>query len=464
MNDCILIYDSEGYLAFTNKSYESILGIDRDYAKAKVWGKHISEATIKPETVLQVLKTGEPKYNNRFLAEKAGAEFIVQILPLFGKHRKIVGVMLVAQIICVHELQSTIVEQRKKSKIEQKEAVKFRPKELLSEPFRKMVGNNISFVRTLVKASTAADTDVTMLILGESGVGKDVLANAIHNASSRSGKSFEVLNCAAVPDNLIESELFGYEKGAFTGANNRGKPGKMSLANQGTLVLDEIGDMSLSLQAKLLRAIQYKQFEPIGGTQSIKTDIRIIACTNKDLVTLVEKGTFREDLYYRINVFPIFILPLRERMDDLSVLCEHFLQLLAEKYQCRLPQLSVDVRMQFQKYHWPGNIRELINVLEHAVAISIGERSGFIDTIHLPTYFINAVNNRRIKEFPEAGLKIRTKTNDNGSKPLKTVLSEVEKELILSTISSTKSKTEAIEKLGISRRTFYQKIKEFDIE
>lgn len=463
MNDSILLYNKNGYLEFTNKSYDELLGINREYAKKQVWGKHISKATIHPEPVLEVLETGIPKYNHRFLVEKAGAEFVVQMLPIKNNHNKVDGIIIIGQINSVHELQSTIVNQRKKSKMERKEFVKFRPKELLPESFQKMVGNNISFVRTLVKASTVSDTDITILITGESGTGKDILAQAIHAASARASNNFEVLNCAAIPDHLIESELFGYASGAFTGASSRGKPGKMSLANQGTLVLDEIGDMSLPMQSKLLRAIQYKRFEPVGATKTLETDIRIIACTNKELLSLVEKGIFREDLYYRINVFPIYILPLRERMDDLCALCEHFINMLAEKYRCSIPKLSPDVQMLFQRHHWPGNIRELINVLEHAVAISVGESSGIIDYVHLPSYLVHSDKMNSFAHKNEKMPKMMIKSKKYNEKNLKSILKDVEEEVFMKVVLHSKNKTEAIEQLGISRRTFYQKLKEYNL-
>lgn len=332
INDSVLIYNREGRLIFTNKVYEDLLGISRDYARARVWGKHLSEASIHYRDVLEVIDTGIPKIHCNVLVEKAGAEYVVSIIPL-QENGETVGVMIIGQIDSVHKLLSTIIHQRKYSRLGQKEKIKFKPKELLPDSFKSIVGNNISFVRSLVKCAAVADSDSTILVTGESGVGKDLFARAIHNASSRAGNNFVVLNCAAIPEHLMESELFGYEPGAFTGADKKGKPGKMYLANKGTLLLDEIGDMPLTMQAKLLRAIQYKQFERIGGTGVIDTDIRFIAATNKDLIGLIERNLFREDLYYRINVIPVYINPLRERMDDMGQLCTYFLDRFKAKYR-----------------------------------------------------------------------------------------------------------------------------------
>ncbi len=455
VNDSVLIYDREGKLIFTNKAYESLLGINREYASKRVWGKHISDASINYEVILEVLETGIPKLSSLpLLIENAGAEFIYSAIPLKDKE-KITGVIVICQIDIVYQLLSTIIAQRKKSKMEQKEIVKFKPKEHLPEPFKEIIGHNISFVRSLVKAAAVANTDSTILILGESGVGKDLLAQAIHRSSSRSNNNFVVLNCAAIPEHLLESELFGYVSGAFTGASNKGKAGKMYLADKGTLFLDEIGDMSLFMQAKILRALQYKQFEKIGGTETIYTDIRFIAATNKDLISMVEKGLFREDLYYRINVMSIYINPLRERMDDLQQLCHYYLDLLRHRYKCDQEiLLSPDVIVYLQNYHWPGNIRELFNVLEHSAALVSAEANSHIELQHLPVYFRKYLNdNQSYKEKPSFDY----------CKPLPKIINEVEEKVFKEVLLTSNNKTEAITKLGISRRTFYKKLKELGL-
>jgi len=232
------------------------------------------------------------------------------------------------------------------------------------------VSKAITELKELIKK--VAQTDTTVLILGESGVGKELVAKLIHLNSKRSSKAFVDVNCAAIPDTLIEAELFGYEKGAFTGAD-ASKKGKLELAHKGTLFLDEVGDMSLEAQAKLLRVLQEKKFERLGSTKPIEIDVRIIAATNKDLREEIKKGRFREDLYYRLNVFPIFVPPLRERKEDIPYLVEEFLDEIAVRTGLGRKRVSPEVMEYLMRYHWPGNVRELRNFIERLVIISSGE-------------------------------------------------------------------------------------------
>ncbi|NPA40297.1 MAG: sigma-54-dependent Fis family transcriptional regulator [Thermodesulfobacteria bacterium] len=232
------------------------------------------------------------------------------------------------------------------------------------------VSKAITELRELIKK--VAQTDTTVLILGESGVGKELVAKLIHLNSKRSSKAFVDVNCAAIPDTLIEAELFGYEKGAFTGAETS-KKGKLELAHKGTLFLDEVGDMSLEAQAKLLRVLQEKKFERLGSTKPIEIDVRIIAATNKDLKEEIKKGKFREDLYYRLNVFPIFVPPLRERKEDIPYLVEEFLDEIAIRTGLGRKRVSPEVMEFLMRYDWPGNVRELRNFIERLVIISSDE-------------------------------------------------------------------------------------------
>ena len=220
-----------------------------------------------------------------------------------------------------------------------------------------------------------APSDATVLILGETGTGKELVAQAIHLNSRRRQGPFIVVNCAALPETLLESELFGHEKGAFTGAAAR-KEGRFLLAHQGTLFLDEIGELQPSTQAKILRVLQSREFEPLGSTRPLKVDVRIIAATNRNLESMVQKGTFRDDLYYRLHVFPIMLPSLRERLEDLPLLAEFFLKRFQDKYHCPVQALSPEVREAFRRYAWPGNIRELENTLERGVILCQGEALG----------------------------------------------------------------------------------------
>jgi two-component system response regulator HydG len=216
-----------------------------------------------------------------------------------------------------------------------------------------------------------APSEATVLLLGETGTGKELVAQAIHRNSGRASGPFVVVNCAALPETLLESELFGYERGAFTGATNR-KDGRFVLAHQGTLFLDEVGELSLPLQAKLLRVLQAREFEPLGSTRTIKVDVRIITATNRDLEKMVREGRFREDLYYRLNVFPVVLPPLRERQEDLPTLAEFFLKKFSRKNRREGMSLAPEVLEALSRYPWPGNIRELENVMERAVIICRG--------------------------------------------------------------------------------------------
>jgi len=222
--------------------------------------------------------------------------------------------------------------------------------------------------------------EATVLLLGETGTGKELIARAIHQEGPRSGGAFVVVNCAALPETLLESELFGHERGAFTGASSR-KEGRFHLAHGGTLFLDEIGELSLPLQAKILRVLQSREFEPLGSTRTVKVDVRIIAATNRDLEAMVREGRFRDDLFYRLNVFPIMLPPLRERLEDMALLAQHFLKLYAEKNHREVKALAPEVLEAFRHYGWPGNIRELENVLERGVIIC---RGGSLTLADLP--------------------------------------------------------------------------------
>src|ERR1041384_2838796 len=234
--------------------------------------------------------------------------------------------------------------------------------------FSNLIGNSGIMRQVYEKISQVARTNTTVLIRGESGTGKELIAHAIHYNSSRKAKPFVKVNCAAIPEALIESELFGYEKGAFTGALAR-KKGRFELAEGGTLFLDEIGDINPTTQVKLLRVLQEKEFERVGGTETIRANVRLITATNKDLERAIAEGQFREDLYYRLNVFAIFVPPLRERKSDLLLLSDHFLQKYATEHKKDIRRISTPAIDMLTAYHWPGNVRELENVIERAVLV-----------------------------------------------------------------------------------------------
>ncbi|HUI42320.1 MAG TPA: sigma 54-interacting transcriptional regulator, partial [Terriglobia bacterium] len=237
--------------------------------------------------------------------------------------------------------------------------------------FEEIVGESPALKRILKQLETVAPTDATVLLQGETGTGKEVFARAIHNLSRRRDRTFVKVNCAAIPAGLLESELFGHEKGAFTGAIAQ-RPGRFELAHQGTLFLDEVGDIPLELQPKLLRALQEREFERLGGTKTLRVDVRLIAATNRSLVQMVADGQFRSDLFYRLNVFPVQAPPLRERRDDIPMLVSYFVQKYALRMEKKIESVSSEALQALTDYPWPGNIRELENFIERAVILSRG--------------------------------------------------------------------------------------------
>ncbi|HEV2690240.1 MAG TPA: sigma 54-interacting transcriptional regulator, partial [Bryobacteraceae bacterium] len=237
--------------------------------------------------------------------------------------------------------------------------------------FGEIVGDSLAFRRVLEQVETVAPTDASVLILGETGTGKELIARAIHDLSSRRERTFVKLNCAAIPTGLLESELFGHEKGAFTGAITQ-KPGRFELAHNGTLFLDEIGDIPLELQPKLLRALQEHEFERLGGTRTIKVDVRLVAATNRDLAQMIAERQFRTDLYYRLSVFPVALPPLRERTDDIPKLVRYFTQKYARRMNKRIEAIPTETMEALIHYPWPGNVRELENLIERAVILTRG--------------------------------------------------------------------------------------------
>jgi formate hydrogenlyase transcriptional activator len=238
--------------------------------------------------------------------------------------------------------------------------------------FEQLIGNSSALESVLEQVEQVAPTGSTVLIQGETGTGKELIARAIHNISSRCGRSFIKLNCAAIPFDLLESELFGHEKGAFTGAIAQ-KVGRFEMADKGTLFLDEIGDIPLGLQPKLLRVLQEQEFERLGGTRTHQVDVRLVAATNRDLANMVKQGKFRSDLYYRLNVFPILLPPLRERREDIPALVEHFVEVYSGRIGKQIEDISPETMSALRSHHWPGNIRELQNFIERSVILSSGK-------------------------------------------------------------------------------------------
>lgn len=312
-----------------------------------------------------------------------------------------------------------------------------------------IIGNSLGMRQVYKDIGRVADSNVTVLIQGESGTGKELVARAIHYNSSRRNKPFIKINCANLPDSLLESELFGYEKGAFTGANSY-KVGKFELAHEGTVFFDEIGEISLSTQAKLLRAIQEKEFDRVGGTRTIKVDVRIVAATNRKLKQSVLEGEFREDLFFRLNVVNIEIPPLRERKEDILPLLAYFLAKYNKEFNKAVKGFSNETIELLKNYDWPGNVRELENLIERSIVMARG-------AIIVPEDIQLGSSE---KKMPTEKVCI----NDLNL-PLKQIVADVERKIIIKTLEENNwCRTTAAKALGINRRSLYAKMKELDIE
>ena len=313
--------------------------------------------------------------------------------------------------------------------------------------FDKIIGNSKSIKSVKSKASKIARSNSTILITGESGTGKELFARAIHSASCRAKEPFIAINCGAIPDSLLESELFGYDRGAFTGANREGKPGKFELANKGTVFLDEVGDMPLHLQVKILRVLQEKVIQRVGGTKDIPVDVRIIAATHQNLRELVEKRLFREDLYYRLNVIPIHIPPLRERPDDIPVLIEYLFSKFPKIMGKNILGFTKEALETLKNYTWPGNVRELENAIEYAVNFCPNEE--MISQEYLPPWLTDSA-------APISDEDFKQKLEQSEIELLKDALQKMGRSL--------EAKEQIAKKLGISVSTLYRKLRKYNIE
>ncbi|KKC30382.1 sigma-54 interaction domain-containing protein [Caldanaerobacter subterraneus] len=430
------ILDAEGNIRMINKTFFYYLGLEKD----KVINKYVLDVDRNSRFPL-VLKTGQNEiaYRHKFAN---GKEAIVHRIAIKDGDEVIGGFGMILfedlnelrKLIEKNRLLETELEHYKKT-LRKIHGAKY--------SWENIIGKSDAIVECKKKAMKMANMDSNILIYGESGVGKELFAHAIHNSSKRRDYPFVTVNCAAIPEQLMESELFGYEEGAFTGAQKGGKIGKFELANHGTIFLDEIGDMPYTMQAKLLRVLQEGEIERVGGKAPIKVDVRVISATNKDLSKLVKEGKFRSDLFYRINVLMLNVPPLRERKEDIPLLIDHFLSLLTQNSGI-YKKVSKEVYDILEKYDWPGNIRELRNVIERMVVNSEGD---IIRKTDIPLYILK-------KELP-----VRKKGSG-----LQEMLEEFEKEIIFETLKECNyNKSQAAEILKIPRSRLYRKLKKFGI-
>lgn len=436
--DGIWITDGQGNTLRTNKAIERLTGIPHEEFIGKNMKELVDKGIFNQSVTLEVLKQKKTVTLPQYIA--TGKETLVTGEPIFNSKKEIIRVVTnVRDLTELNYLKDKLKKTEEIYKRYQEELIRLKGNQTVVYKSEKM--------KEVIKmAMKVAKVDATVLITGESGVGKEVVANLIHQNSLRNEKNFVEINCGAIPSELIESELFGYESGAFTGAKKGGKLGLFELANQGTIFLDEIGDMDLHLQTKLLRVIQEKEFFRVGGTKTVKTNARIIAATNKNLEELVKKGLFREDLYYRLNVVHLNIPPLRDRREDIIPLCQHFLETLNKKYNLK-KSLHNDVFPFLLRYDWPGNVRELKNTLERLIIIT---DKNVITPGDLPA---NITRTKHVKNV---------KSNIN----LQEEIEEYEKRLISEVIDkfSIKTSYELARVLNISQATAFRKIKKYNLQ
>ncbi len=432
-----LVTDADGYILYFNRPYASFLGIKAEQAI----GKHVTDV-LENSRMHIVARSGKAEVNEIFTSR--GRDMVVQRIPIFdgGKVVAAYGQIMFKQVSDVGRLANNLSLLKSKLKLYEKELTSLRSTRY---NFNSIHGTSPPIVELKEAAHKAALTDLPVLLTGESGTGKELFAQAIHQASLRQKNPSIHINCAAIPKELFEAELFGYAEGAFTGAKSGGKPGKFELADGGTLFLDEIGEMPLELQPKLLRVLEDKLFERVGGTRMLKSDFRIIAATNRNLEMMVKQKEFREDLFYRLNVVSLPIPPLRERTGDIIPLAKHLLSKIAESYPGSRYELTSAAEKILDSYHWPGNIRELLNVLERTAFTIEGNR---IEACDLPFY---------LSRPAVAALK-------SGQWDLGAVVAEAEREALRKALDLTdNNKAQAAKLLGIHRTVLYKKMTKYQI-
>lgn len=435
VQDGICVVDRSGEVTYVNPSYLRIV----HKTPEMVVGQNVFE-TAADGNRCAVMRSGIARIGS-IRHKKDGTTIVANVNPIFVDG-EIAGVVSVIKDIT--EIQ-TLMERLSQvsAKAEYLEQELLRTKKT-AQAFANYIGKSGKVVDVLALASKAADSSANVLIRGESGTGKEVIAEGIHYASGRRRGPFIRVNCGAIPGALLESELFGHEKGAFTGAVRR-KLGKFELANHGTIFLDEIGELDKNLQVKLLRVLQQKEFDRVGGEETIHVDVRIIAATNRDLEAMVREGTFRDDLYYRLNVIPIILPPLRDRPDDIPLLVEHFIEKISKENKKDVRGITPDAMQMFMHYRWPGNVRELENVIERVITLM---DTDLITAAMLPSYIKGDI----------AGREVQSLADD-------TVLpwEEYEKQIIANALRQGTSFNGAAKLLRISHKTVAAKARKYGL-
>ncbi len=437
INECIVVINENGKIVMMSECYKKFINCKNPE------GKYIRDV-IKDTMLHRVLKTGNTEFGE--VQKINDSEVITMRIPIKAEGRIIgaIGKIIFKDINDFYFLSRKLDSLENTQKCYHKKSEKNRRAKYF---FKDIIGNSSESKNVKILAKKSANTNSNVLIVGESGTGKELYANSIHNASNRRLGPFIKINCGAIPAELLESELFGYEEGAFTGAKKGGKKGKFELANGGTIFLDEIGDMPMCMQVKLLRVIQEREVERVGGNILNKIDVRIIAATNKNLEQLVKKNKFRVDLYYRLNVIRINVPPLREIKEDILLISDFLIKKVSNKLGIYIKGVSKEAKEYLYNYNWPGNIRELENVIERSA--NLLDSDFIIKPQHLPKQILKSHT-----------IKIHVEKD----KYLKDIISEIEKEVICNCLeenNGNKNKTSKI--LGISRASLYKKISEYNI-
>ena len=436
VNECIVVVDENGIITMMSDEYKRFINCENPE------GKHVTEV-IENTKLHIVARTGEKKFGE--IQEANGHKMISMRVPII-KDGEVVGAIGKVMFKDLNDFKML----SNKLCLLDKEAEGYK-NELSTDPkaiytFNNIIGSSDKSQEVMGLAKRVAKVDSNVLITGESGTGKELFAHSIHNASKRSLKPFVKINCGAIPAELFESEMFGYEEGAFTGAKKSGRKGKFEYANGGTILLDEIGDMPMNMQVKLLRVIQEKELVKVGGNDAIKVDVRIIASTNKSLEQLINDGKFREDLYYRLDVMHLRLPALRERSEDIEELASKLMIKICKKYNVKAEGISREAIDFLKAYSWPGNIRQLENVIERAVNL-------LDDDIYIMP-----------KHLPEKIIKSKIKKYSLENNYLKDVVERIEKDIIIECLKDTiGNKKEAAKILGLSRAGLYKKLNRYNL-
>ncbi|PKM76396.1 MAG: sigma-54-dependent Fis family transcriptional regulator [Firmicutes bacterium HGW-Firmicutes-15] len=442
----IIMVDTLGNVNIVNKTYLEIMGKQEE----DVLDKHILEVT--PHSRLpEVLRTREVHLADHWPVN--GHDTIVFRMPLY-KDGKMIGAM--GQSLVLGAAGVRILSKKLKELEGELAVYKDVVSSIYSSKycFDSIVGEDVNLRNVKSIAQRASNTGSTILILGESGTGKELFAHAIHHASPRTERPFVRVNCAALPDSLLESELFGYEEGAFTGARKGGKPGKFEMANHGTIFLDEIGDMPLAMQAKLLIVLQEREVERVGGTKPIRVDVQVIAATNRNLEDMMKKGKFREDLYYRLNVVTLNVPSLRKRPEDIYLLISYLLPKLNQRLHTQIEKVSKEALKLLCTYDWPGNVRELENLLERAINLADLNQ----DSCLSPEYFPSLT---RLVAKPVLGIE---PVGDENVDNLGEAVEKMEEETIRRVLEKThNNKAQTAKILGLNKSVLYRKLKKYNL-